>query len=151
MKSGQTLQGSFSAVSKLIFAPKYSLELAGNLSPRSIQYTPFLSAVGLLFQQPRFAQPPAALRDLADPIAKLQIGKISRISRISNVLPSSAKFCNFLVGSFSAVSKRNFAIEYAFDSIFKTYKMCTLLHRSKRNIFQFFSKNRFKNLQLQLS
>ena len=28
------------------------------------------------------------------------------------------KFCNFLAGSFSAVSKRNFARKYAFDSIF---------------------------------
>ena len=27
-------------------------------------------------------------------------------------------FCNFLAGSFSAVSKRNFARQYAFDSIF---------------------------------
>ena len=30
-----------------------------------------------------------------------------------------AKFCNFLAGSFSAVSKRNFARKYAFDSIFQ--------------------------------
>ena len=29
------------------------------------------------------------------------------------------KFCNFLAGSFSAVSKRNFARKYAFDSIFQ--------------------------------
>ena len=28
-------------------------------------------------------------------------------------------FCKFLVGSFSAVSKRNFARKYAFDSIFQ--------------------------------
>ena len=28
-------------------------------------------------------------------------------------------FCNFLAGSFSAVSKRNFARRYAFDSIFQ--------------------------------
>jgi len=28
-----------------------------------------------------------------------------------------AKFCKFLAGSFSAVSKRNFARQYAFDSI----------------------------------
>ena len=49
-------------------------------------------------------------------------------------LANNYYFTNFLVGSFSAVSKRNFAIEYAFDSIFKFYKMCTLLHRSKLNI-----------------
>ena len=30
------------------------------------------------------------------------------------------KFCNFLAGSFSAVSKRNFATKYAFDSIFQS-------------------------------
>ena len=30
-----------------------------------------------------------------------------------------AKFCNFLAGWFSAVSKRNFARKYAFDSIFQ--------------------------------
>ena len=37
-------------------------------------------------------------------------------------LPPSAYFCNFckfLAGSFSAVSKRNFARKYAFDSIFQ--------------------------------
>ena len=32
------------------------------------------------------------------------------------------KFCKFLAGSFSAVSKRNFAIKYAFDSIFQALK-----------------------------
>ena len=41
-----------------------------------------------------------------------------------------AKFCKFLAGSFSAVSKRNFARKYAFGSIFQDlqvdYKMCTL-------------------------
>ena len=30
-----------------------------------------------------------------------------------------AKFCKFLAGSFSAVSTRNFARKYAFDSIFQ--------------------------------
>ena len=30
-----------------------------------------------------------------------------------------AKFCKFLAGSFSAVSKRTFARKYAFDSIFQ--------------------------------
>ena len=30
-----------------------------------------------------------------------------------------AKFCKFLAGSFSAVSKQNFARKYAFDSIFQ--------------------------------
>ena len=38
--------------------------------------------------------------------------KISKIGKIS-------KICKFLAGSFSAVSKRNFARKYAFDSIFQ--------------------------------
>ena len=35
------------------------------------------------------------------------------------ILQNFAKLCKFLVGSFLAVSKRNFAIKYAFDSIFQ--------------------------------
>ena len=55
---------------------------------------------------------------------------------IENLLFFVAKFCKFLAGSFSAVSKRNFAskYQYAFYSIFKLYKICTFLYRSKRNI-----------------
>ena len=34
-------------------------------------------------------------------------------------LANFAKFCKFLAGSFSAVSKRNFARKHAFDSIFQ--------------------------------
>ena len=49
-------------------------------------------------------RPPAALCGLGFGLAKL--GKL-------------AKFCKFLAGSFSAVSKRNFARKYAFDSIFQ--------------------------------
>ena len=51
------------------------------------------------------------------------------------------KFCKFLAGSFSAVSKRNFARKYAFDSIFKLYKICILLHRCNLTIF---AKSRFE-------
>ena len=40
------------------------------------------------------------------------------IGKISNFYVF-AKFCKFLAGSFSAVSKRNFARKYAFDSIFQ--------------------------------
>ena len=44
-----------------------------------------------------------------------------------------AKFCKFLAGSFSAVSKPNFARKYAFENgltaFFKIYKICILLHR----------------------
>ena len=39
-----------------------------------------------------------------------------------------------LEGSFSAVSKPNFASKYAFFSIFKLYKICTLLHHFNLNI-----------------
>ena len=35
------------------------------------------------------------------------------------ILQFFAKFCKFLAGSFSAISKRNFARKYAFDSIFQ--------------------------------
>ena len=52
-----------------------------------------------------------------------------------------ANFCKFLAGSFSAVSKRNFARKYAFDSIFKLYKICILLHRCNLKIF---AKYRFE-------
>ena len=41
------------------------------------------------------------------------------IGRFCKVLQKFANFCKFLAGSFSAVSKRNFARKYAFDSIFQ--------------------------------
>ena len=40
-------------------------------------------------------------------------------SKIGKFCKKFAKFCKFLAGSFSAVSKRNFARKYAFDSIFQ--------------------------------
>ena len=45
-----------------------------------------------------------------------QLCKLKFCQKFANI---SAKFCNFLAGSFSAVSKRNFARKYAFDSIFQ--------------------------------
>ena len=45
-----------------------------------------------------------------------------------------ASFCIFLAGSFSALSKRNLARKYAFDSIFKLYKIFILLHRCNLKI-----------------
>ena len=57
------------------------------------------------------------------------------------ILHFFTKLCKFLAGSFSAVSKRNFARKYAFDSIFKLYKICILLHRCN---LKFFAKNRFE-------
>ena len=42
-----------------------------------------------------------------------------RLGRRVSKSGTFAKFCNFLVGSFSAVSKRKFARKYAFYSIFQ--------------------------------
>ena len=42
-----------------------------------------------------------------------------RVDWLLAKLGKLAKFCKFLAGSFSAVSKRNFARKYAFDSIFQ--------------------------------
>ena len=48
-------------------------------------------------------------------VAKVRGGGLLgfRVSKIGKI----SKFCKFLAGSFSAVSKRNFARKYAFDSI----------------------------------
>ena len=50
-------------------------------------------------------------------------------------------FCNSSAGSFSAVSKPNFASNMRFSAFFNLYKICTLLHRSTLNIL---AKNLFK-------
>ena len=47
------------------------------------------------------------------------------------------KIGKFLAGSFSAVSKRDFAKKYAFDALFKLYKICILFAPLR---FQNFSK-----------
>ena len=41
------------------------------------------------------------------------------LAKLAN-LAIFCKFCRFLAGSFSAISKRNFARKYAFDSIFQS-------------------------------
>ena len=56
-------------------------------------------------------------------------------------LANFAKFCKFLAGSFSAVSKRNFARKYAFDNSFHTLQDVTLLHRCGLKIL---AKSRFE-------
>ena len=61
-------------------------------------------------------------------------GGLGIVKLVSLAFCCLIKFCKFLAGSFSAVSKPNFASKYAFDKIFKIYKICTLLHRSKFNI-----------------
>ena len=45
-----------------------------------------------------------------------------------------AKFCKFLAGSFSAVSKRNFARNMRLTAFFKLYKICIPLHRCNLKI-----------------
>merc|ERR1711924_259511 len=52
-----------------------------------------------------------------------------------------SKICKFLAGSFSAVSKRNFARKYAFDSIFQALQD---LHPFAPLQSQNFRKNRFE-------
>ena len=46
-----------------------------------------------------------------------------------------ARCCQILKGSFPAVLKQVVANEYAFCNIFQNYKICTLSHRAKLNIF----------------
>ena len=62
--------------------------------------------------------------------AGLGFAKLAKLGKL-------AKFCKFLAGSFSAVSKRNFARKYAFDSIFRALQD---LHTSAALQSQFFSK-----------
>ena len=62
----------------------------------------------------------------------------------SLVITKLGKFCKFLAGSFSAVSKRKFARKYAFDSIFPALQD---LHTSAPLQSQKFSKNWFENQQ----
>ena len=60
-------------------------------------------------------------------------------------LANFSKFCKFLAGSFSAVSKRNFARKYAFDSIFQALQdVHTFAPLQTQHVTWIFSKNRFK-------
>ena len=63
---------------------------------------------------------------------------LSKIGKICNFF---SKICKFLAGSFSAVSKRNFARKYAFDSIFQALQD---LHPFAPLQSQNFRKNRFE-------
>ena len=44
---------------------------------------------------------------------------LAKLEKLAFFLQIFEFFCKFLEGSFSAVSKRNFATKYAFDSIFQ--------------------------------
>ena len=60
-------------------------------------------------------------------------------------LKPGRQFCKFLAGSFSAVSKRNFARKYAFDSIFQALQdVHTFAPLQTQHVTWIFSKNRFK-------
>ena len=67
-------------------------------------------------------------------------GASTRASATSELV-KLAKFCKFLAGSFSAISKRNFARKYAFDSIFQAIQD---VHTFAPLRSQNFSKNRFE-------
>ena len=60
------------------------------------------------------------------------------------------KFCKFLAGSFSAVSKRNFARKYAFDSIFQALQDLHSFAPLKLQNFHFFCPT-FLNFLLQIA
>ena len=65
-------------------------------------------------------------------VSKIKISKICKI----------CKFCKFLAGSFSAVSKRDFARKHAFDNIFQALQdLRTFAPLQSQN---FSKKNRFE-------
>ena len=68
-----------------------------------------------------FARPPAAPTGAAaEGSWAVHVGPGVRVRGLGSAkLANFAKFCKFLAGSFSAVSKRIFARKYAFDSIFQ--------------------------------
>ena len=72
-------------------------------------------------------------------IAKLGLG-LAKLANFEN-FKFFAKFCKFLAGSFSALSERNFARKYAFDSIFHALQD---LHTFAPLQFQIVAKNRFE-------
>ena len=66
---------------------------------------------------------------------------LPELAKLAKLGQNFAKFCKFLAGSFSAVSKRNFARKYAFDSIFQALQD---LHTFAPLQSQNFRKNRFE-------
>ena len=64
------------------------------------------------------------------------------IGKFCKILTNFDKFCNFVAGLFSAVSKRIFARKYAFDSIFQALQD---LHPFAPLQSQNFRKIRFEN------
>ena len=106
---------------------------------RSLSSSPFLTACE--GQAPRWVlrrKPDAARRGTCgEGRARVRGLGLAKLANFANF----TKFCKSLAGSFSAVSKRNFARKYASDSIFKLYKICILLHRCNLKIL---AKNRYE-------
>ena len=71
--------------------------------------------VRLLLPGPRRA----AQRWRLSPSSGARGGRSLGVRKIGKINNCFAKFCKCLAGSFSAVSKQNFARKYAFDSIFQ--------------------------------
>ena len=79
-------------------------------------------------------------------LSRLPAGRLGRCPRqpfrpMGKLAFVFCKICKFLAGSFSAVSKRNFARNYAFDSIFQALQD---LHTFAPLQSQNFRKNRFE-------
>ena len=77
--------------------------------------------------------------DLGNKLVRPGLG-LARLAKMAKL--AFQNFCkilqNFLASSFSALSKRNFARKYAFDSIFQSLQdlqFCILLHRCDLKIF----------------
>ena len=71
-----------------------------------------------------------------------KLGKLGKLAKF--------KFCKFLAGSFSAVSKRNFARKYAFDSIFQAlqdlHPFAPLRSQNFRKKNRFEKKSNFREI-----
>ena len=67
----------------------------------------------------RRGEAPAAAAAEQLPGRARAVGERVAVRRLDYEKFCSSKFCKFLAGLFSAVSKRNFARKYAFDSIFQ--------------------------------
>ena len=84
------------------------------------------SDLGLVVLGLREPVPPLPERGTTELLLLLQVLQVrmprssllAKLAKLAiNIFAIFCKFCKFLAGSFSAVSKRNFATKYAFDSI----------------------------------